>query len=88
MAHQTGTLPAPANGVWTRPSASEMEAIVQEQCLTSFEGFVGMPYEESALEVTWLEPTPESWEQGDRELVCMITDPAGDVTGSLEGANR
>jgi len=70
------------------PSAADMEGIVEDQCLTEFETFVGMPYVESALEVTWLEPTPESWERGDRELVCMITDPAGQTTGSLEGANR
>jgi Septum formation len=69
------------------PSAAEMEDIVQDQCLSEFESFVGMPYEESSLEVTWLEPTAESWERGDRELVCMITDPAGETTGSLEGAN-
>jgi hypothetical protein len=49
---------------------------------------VGMSYDQSALEVTWLEPTEESWEAGDRELVCLITDPAGQTTGSLEGANR
>jgi Septum formation len=70
------------------PSAADMEGIVEDQCLAEFETFVGMPYAESALEVTWLEPTPESWERGDRELVCMITDPAGQTTGSLEGANR
>jgi Septum formation len=72
----------------TLPSAGDMEGIVEDQCLAEFETFVGMPYTESALEVTWLEPTPESWERGDRELVCMITDPAGQTTGSLEGANR
>jgi hypothetical protein len=70
------------------PSAAEMEGIVQEQCLAEFETFVGVAYEQSALEVTWLEPTPESWERGDHELVCMITDPAGQTTGSLEGADR
>jgi Septum formation len=70
------------------PSGAEMEGIVQDQCVAEFESFVGMPYDQSALEITWLEPTPESWERGDRELVCMITDPAGETTGSLEGANR
>lgn len=70
------------------PSAAEVEGIVEDQGLAEFESFVGMPYDQSALEVTWLEPTEESWEAGDRELVCMITDPAGQTTGSLEGANR
>ena len=72
----------------TLPSTTEMEAIVQEQCLGNFETFVGMPYDTSALDVTWLEPTSGSWDQGDRELLCMVYDPAGDVTGSLAGAAR
>ena len=70
------------------PGATEMQGIVQEQCLAAFEGFVGLPYEESVLEVTWLEPTAGSWDAGDRELLCIVQDPAGDVTGSLEGAAR
>jgi hypothetical protein len=70
------------------PSAAEIEGIVEDQCVSEFESFVGMSYDQSALEVTWLEPTEESWEAGDRELVCLITDPAGQTTGSLEGANR
>jgi hypothetical protein len=37
------------------PSAADMEGIVEDQCLPEFETFVGMPYTESALEVTWLE---------------------------------
>ncbi|HET9609424.1 MAG TPA: septum formation family protein [Acidimicrobiales bacterium] len=70
------------------PDATEMQGIVQEQCLGAFEGFVGMPYEQSVLEVTWLEPTAGSWDAGDRELLCIVQDPAGDVTGSLQGAAR
>lgn len=70
------------------PGADGIDRITQEQCMPAFETFVGRTYEESALEVTTLEPTSESWAQGDRELVCMVVDPAGEVTGSLEGANR
>jgi Septum formation len=70
------------------PSAADMEQLVQDECLAAFESFVGMPYDQSALEVLWLEPTAESWEQGDHELVCLVTDPAGQTAGSLEGANR
>ncbi|HEY6414866.1 MAG TPA: septum formation family protein [Acidimicrobiales bacterium] len=72
----------------TLPDPTAMEAIVDEQCVGNFEGFVGMPYEQSVLEVTWLEPTAGSWDAGDRELLCMVADPAGDVTGSLAGVAR
>ena len=70
------------------PDATEMEAIVNEQCIGNFESFIGLPYEQSALQVTWLEPTAGSWEAGDRELLCIASDPAGGVAGSLSGVAR
>jgi hypothetical protein len=70
------------------PTTEAMSAITDEQCLGAFESFVGLPYDQSVLEVTTLEPTSESWAQGDRELLCIVVDPAGGVTGSLAGAAR
>jgi len=62
--------------------------VANEQCTPAFQEFVGMAYEQSALVYTTLEPTAQSWEGGDRELVCIIQDPSGNVTGTLQGANR
>jgi Septum formation len=70
------------------PGPEGMSAATQEQCLPAFQSFVGRPYEQSALDVTTIEPTSQSWSEGDRELLCLVIDPAGPVTGSLEGANR
>jgi hypothetical protein len=69
------------------PDEAGMQTLVEDVCLTEFQNFVGLDYYESALEVTWLEPTPESWEAGDHELLCLVQDPSGNVTGTLEGAN-
>ncbi|HEX6419655.1 MAG TPA: septum formation family protein, partial [Acidimicrobiales bacterium] len=70
------------------PSSDEMEQIATDVCLREFEGFVGVPYEDSVLLVTWLEPTQESWDAGDRELLCIAVDPEGDATGSFAGTAR
>ncbi len=70
------------------PDPTAMETIVNDQCLSNFESFVGLPYDQSALTVTWLEPTAGSWDAGDRELLCIVADPAGGVTGSLAGVAR
>jgi hypothetical protein len=71
------------------PDPPAMEAIVTEQCTGgNFESFVGLSYDQSVLEVSWLEPTIESWGSGDREILCIVNDPAGGVTGSLAGAAR
>ncbi|HEX6425750.1 MAG TPA: septum formation family protein [Acidimicrobiales bacterium] len=70
------------------PGADEMESIARDECLPQFETFVGVPYEQSALLVTWLEPTEASWDAGDRELLCIAVDPEGDATGSFAGTAR
>lgn len=70
------------------PGADAFQTQVKSDCIGEFMTFVGLDYNESVLELKWLEPTEESWEQGDRELVCTVLDPAGPVTGTLEGANR
>jgi hypothetical protein len=70
------------------PAEAEMNQIISEQCTSAFETFIGMPYEQSVLDYTSLFPTAGSWDQGDREVLCMAVDPAGDVTGTLEGVNR
>ena len=57
-------------------------------CVTAFDTFVGVNYEDSGLDATYDSPTAESWASGDREILCIIYDPAGQVTGSLEGAQR
>ena len=58
-------------------------------CLDGFETFVGVAYESSELGFTYYYPTVETWESlGDREILCLIYDPAGEISGSLEGAGR
>ncbi|WP_169738855.1 septum formation family protein [Jiangella gansuensis] len=70
------------------PGSDAFEEQVATECVAEFETFVGLTYDESVLEIQWLEPTEDSWAQGDRELVCTVLDPEGPVTGTLEGANR
>lgn len=67
------------------------EAVSQrgdEECTAEFAGFVGLDYETSALDFAFYYPTESSWAQGDREILCLIVDPAGQTTGSLAGGAR
>jgi hypothetical protein len=70
------------------PGTEAMDAQADELCAAEFESFVGLPYEESVLYLTYLTPTRESWSEGDREVVCSVYDPAGEVSGSLRGVKR
>ena len=56
-------------------------------CLEAFETFVGTPYVDSALEISWLIPTEESWGAGDREIVCFLYRlDFPKMTGTMEGS--
>jgi Septum formation len=58
-----------------------------ERCIAEFEGFVGISYIESDLDVFPITPTAESWDQGDREVLCALYAlDLSKLTGSMEGA--
>ena len=74
-----------------RPSDSELEDMGGDACLAAFEGYVGISYEESELDYTILYPSPGSWEQGDREIICFIISGEGtdvQLSGSMKGSNK
>ncbi len=64
---------------------------LQEQaagCAPKFEEFIGKPYTQSDLKITYFHPTEESWKQGDRQILCIASVPTGTVTSSLKGSSR
>lgn len=67
---------------------TDVDTQAETFCVAEFETFIGVPYEESTISVTWFTPTAESWESGDQLVSCIVTDPAGQSTGSLAGAAR
>lgn len=64
---------------------TELDTFCQGDVFTEF---VGIPYADSIYGTSGYIPTAESWANGDRELLCTIGDPAGQVTGSLKGINE
>lgn len=58
-------------------------------CYERFEGFVGIPYEESELYVLPLVPTEGSWvELDDREIVCLLVPEEGTFSYDARGSRR
>lgn len=70
------------------PGAVEVKKQAEAECTTQFNEFVGVNYDASTLTYSYFYPTQDSWAQGDREIVCLIDDPAGQTTGTLKGAAR
>ncbi|MDF2992017.1 MAG: hypothetical protein K0S37_2531 [Microbacterium sp.] len=70
----------------TLPSDDEIQSTAFEACDEIFAAYVGVAYEESTLDYTYVGPTADSWAGGDRQIACLVTDPAGLTTGSLRGS--
>ena len=70
------------------PGDEQVSTAGEQRCVEEFATYVGISYEESAYELSTLFPSQETWEQGDREYVCIAVDPAGELTGSVKGAAK
>lgn len=72
----------------TFPGEEAIAVTSQQQCETQFANFVGVAFGTSTLTYKYFAPTAQTWAAGDREVLCLILDPAGPVSGSLEDAAR
>lgn len=69
--------------------AASIDLQALDICLLQFDGFIGTSYAESDFEVYYLQPTEESWNDGDREVVCAVYDLTGEHTvGSARDIGR
>lgn len=70
-------------------SEEAVDAASQECVGDAYTDFVGVIWDESTLDVYPITPTQDTWDQlNDRVIQCVISDPAGPVEGTLEGAAR
>jgi len=69
------------------PGEDGMMELAFESCMDQFPSYVGTDYESSTLEVTSMFPSPESWRQDDREVLCAVYDMNGEqLVGSTKGS--
>ncbi len=74
----------------TLPSQTDMS----DGCLERFDDAIGTPYAESEIFSFAITPTDDSYDQGDREVICYTAEPDGEsgglleVTGSVLGSGR
>jgi hypothetical protein len=71
------------------PGDDRMSFVADEGCLDAFEDFVGVPWEESYYDFSWVAPDEVTWTEHDDRLVqCLAIDPEGEHAGSLEGVGE
>ncbi|WP_018135474.1 septum formation family protein [Acaricomes phytoseiuli] len=71
------------------PGVQSLIASAEAFCKPAFEDFVGRTFENSELQLSYIYPTEDSWNSGDRRTLCLVAAKDGaQSTGSLKGANR
>jgi len=69
------------------PGDEAITTLTEEFCLAEFEGFVGLGYDESTLDIWPMFPSEQGWTvDDDRVIQCFITAGPEPTTGSLAGA--
>ncbi len=54
------------------PSDEELDLQAGQTCFDGFEGYVGVPFEESRLDLGYITPGEDAWDAGDREVSCFL----------------
>jgi hypothetical protein len=71
------------------PGGFELFDFADQFCLTAFDTFVGMAYEDSLLDFGYFYPSEEGWAEGDKAITCVLYDLNGaNLTGSMRGTAR
>lgn len=71
------------------PGQDALTAAARLQCPPLFAQWVGMPYEVSELELSWVVPDEQSWADGNRIIGCTVFDPFTErLTGTTKDSRR
>jgi len=76
-------------GPW--PGDKVISDTADEKCYEAFEGYVGISYDDSSLDIVYYVPSMSGWNNSknpDRTINCIIEDPKGQMTGSVKDSKR
>jgi len=67
------------------PGDDVLTSFADGACAQEFGDYVGVDYLDSSLFFTYLLPSPRSWQEKDRSVVCFAVDSGRPLTGSVAG---
>ena len=71
------------------PGDAALEQHVVQTCVPEFERYVGVPVDQSTLDFSWYQPVAATWVQGDRQIVCTVTNAdRSEMEGRVRGSAR
>jgi hypothetical protein len=79
-----GAASAPAD----YPGDAALTTFADGTCAARYADYVGIDYRDSTYFYTYLLPSPRSWQDKDRSVVCFITTTGQPLTTSLKGAKK
>lgn len=65
------------------PGEAALQQFADAACLEAFEAYTGTDYLDSDYFFTYLHPSVDSWNDDDRQIICVITDEGAEMTGSV-----
>lgn len=77
--------PDPEASSDTFPGDDVLTSFADGACAQSFTEYVGVDYLDSSLFYTYLLPSPRSWQEKDRNVVCFVIDSGRPMTGTVAG---
>lgn len=60
-------------------SSLDIALAADDVCAEQFEGYVGNSKADSSLNIFFFSPSEDSWQRGDRELICLLSTIDGSV---------
>jgi len=72
----------------TYPGDDALAKFANGACAGEYGKYVGVDYLDSKLFYTYLLPTPRSWEDKDRSVICFVTSAGEPLQGSVKGTKR
>lgn len=71
------------------PLVQQLRAVADGECQAEpFDAYIGEHYLISSLDSVAYYPSQARWAAGDRRIVCVVSDPVGQVTASLRGTGE
>lgn len=78
--------PGGASGV-AYPGVESVSAFAQQECHDGFADYVGVSFEESVLDMTFVYPLESNWRSGDYSIQCVVHPQDGQETVSVSFRN-
>ena len=67
------------------PNDRDLENASVDLCDPAFEEYVGTPIDDSRYDYLYYMPSDVTWENGDREVMCVVDDRGDRIVGSVKG---